>query len=108
LNEAMPPEQVMALRTQGFLLAHARRAAIVQKAFDKQWRDTDRTRALRQPRAPDRLAPLARPTDRHTLERVLQEREAERLTDDERGAMPLRREPLPLEDCAFPRPRPRV
>jgi hypothetical protein len=112
LDETVSPEQVMALHNQGFLLAHARRVEAVQNAFDKQWTDTDRTRAMRYPRVPNHLVPLARPRDGHLLERILQEREAERLADPsadaQRRAAALRRDPLPLEDCAFARPPPRI
>jgi hypothetical protein len=112
-HEALSPEQIMALHNRGFLTAHARRVEAAQHAFDKQWTDTDRTRAARRPPVQNHLAPLPRPRDACLLERVLQEREEGRITDqwaagDRRAQRWARREPLPLEDCAVPRSPPRI
>jgi hypothetical protein len=110
-SEDTSPDDVMEIHCYGFHAAHARRRRRVQATFDKQWADEVRARPFVIQKVGSNLDPVRKPKDQHVLERVLHEREEEKMADRclvELPPKPLdRRLPLPREEKAFERfPRP--
>jgi hypothetical protein len=68
------PEEVVAVHTAGFRAAHAARVGRMRSTFAKQRKDDDRVRLRKAPRIPNGLERPKKVTDRHLVEKVMQER----------------------------------
>jgi hypothetical protein len=104
------PEEILGMHSFGFFVAHAKRRAMVQLNFDKQWNDDVRLRPRKYGKVKNKLDPVKRPKDGHILERVLHERDEERYSvraslqssDSKDAAVTvIKRQPLPRESDAF-------
>lgn len=111
LDESYFPEEIMAVRHHGYMMAHARRVQTMQSMFDKQWYDQQRLRRRDLQRMNSLLSPVRHQRDNQTLERVIQDREERKMAKRE----PMMRQPrlvrialnrnekLPPEERAFDR-----
>lgn len=99
-DAASYPEEVVAIHTYGYAVAHKRYSENICESYEKQWDDDERLRKCKSARLRKPVDPIRRRKDQHVLERIIQDSVKRERTSRSfpQGNNSVGRMPLPPEE----------